>query len=525
MSRKRAKPEAPITIVDAMNDPALFEPWFSGPTWDGWRAVLKAAFALPMDDQELAFFRQVAERDPPQKRVRELWIVAGRRAGKDSVASLVAAWAGSMFDQQHRLRPGERALVACLANDRDQAKIILDYSRGYFEKSPLLQQLVQEDERASDFRLANQVDVAVLTSSFRATRGRPILLAVLDEISVWRDENSQNPDEEIYRAILPGLASLDGMLIGISTPYRKSGLLYQKFRKSFGQPGDDVLVIRAPTRALNPTIPQSVIDAALADDPAGAKAEWLAEFRDDIAGWLATEVIEAAVDNGVTVRPPRRDFRYEAFVDPSGGVKDSFTCAIAHQEDEISVLDCVLEIKAPLDPSSATKQVSDLLKSYGLSACTGDRYAAEWVRSAFERCGIYYKHSERDRSSIYADALPLFTSGRARLLDNKRLVSQFAGLERKTSSMGKDRIDHGPSGHDDLCNAAAGALVSTSGGDYYELRVMPFWDIFENPNRELGEAENWREAEDAFARGELTGKDLYWFKAERARRATKALRV
>jgi hypothetical protein len=25
--------------------------------------------------------------------------------------------------------------------------------------------------------------------------------------------------------------------------------------------------------------------------------------------------------------------------------------------------------------------------------------------------------------------------------------------------MGKDRIDHGPGGHDDLCNSAAGALV------------------------------------------------------------------
>lgn len=506
-------------VIAAMENPRLFEPWFRGPTWDGWRAVLKGAFALAMNDQELAFFRQVAERDPPHKRVRELWIVAGRRAGKDSVASLIAAWSASMFDQQHRLRPGERALVACLANDRDQARIILDYSRAYFAESPILEQLVQEDDRASDFRLVNQVDVAVLTSSFRATRGRPILLAVLDEIAVWRDENSQNPDEEIYRAILPGLASLDGMLIGISSPYRKSGLLYQKFRKSFGQPGDDVLVIRAPTRALNPTIPQSVIDAALADDPAGAKAEWLAEFRDDIAGWLATETIEAAVDSGVTVRPPRHDFQYVAFADPSGGAKDSFTCAVAHQENEISVLDCLLEIKAPFDPDSATKQVAALIKSYKLSDCTGDRYAAEWVRSAFERCGVNYTHSQRDRSAIYQDALPLFTSGRARLLDNRRLVSQFSGLERKTSSMGRDKIDHGPNGQDDLCNAAAGALVNVTGADRYVLHVMPFDSLFQNPNRHIDDAdENFREAALAFERGELKGNDLVWFLTERRKR-------
>ena len=70
-----------------------------------------------------------------------------------------------------------------------------------------------------------------------------------------------------------------------------------------------------------------------------------------------------------------------------------------------------------------------MLRSYGLTEVTGDRYAAEWVVSAFATCGITYRHSERDRSAIYQDALPLFTSGRVRLLDNQKLVSQFASLE------------------------------------------------------------------------------------------------
>jgi hypothetical protein len=81
------------------------------------------------------------------------------------------------------------------------------------------------------------------------------------------------------------------------------------------------------------------------------------------------------------------------------------------------------------------------------------------VVSAFAAAGINYRHSERDRSAIYSDALPLFTSGRALILDNPKLISQFASLERKTSPIGKDRIDHGPGGHDDLCNSAALAMV------------------------------------------------------------------
>ena len=85
-----------------------------------------------------------------------------------------------------------------------------------------------------------------------------------------------------------------------------------------------------------------------------------------------------------------------------------------------------------------------------------------------------YKHSERDRSAIYSDALPLFTSGRARLLDNPKLVMQIANLERRTASGGRDRIDHPERGHDDLSNSACGALALLSCGalntgfiDYY----------------------------------------------------------
>jgi hypothetical protein len=87
----------------------------------------------------------------------------------------------------------------------------------------------------------------------------------------------------------------------------------------------------------------------------------------------------------------------------------------------------------------------------------GDNYGAAWVAEAFAKAGARYVKSDRDRSAVYMDCLPLFTSGRARLLDNPKLLSQFASLERRTFSTGRERIDPGP-GHDDLCNSAAIAL-------------------------------------------------------------------
>ena len=65
-----------------------------------------------------------------------------------------------------------------------------------------------------------------------------------------------------------------------------------------------------------------------------------------------------------------------------------------------------------------------------------------------------------------------FNSGRVRLLDNQRMVTQFANLERRTSPIGKDRVDHGPGGHDDLCNSAAGALVQLAFQDWSKPGAM-----------------------------------------------------
>jgi hypothetical protein len=453
------KPAPTFNIINAMENPALFQRWFAGPTWGNWRTILKAAYALPMTSAELEFFHSVAgDREPPSAQVRELWVIGGRRSGKDSVASAVAAFSAAMFTGQKHLRPGERAMVMCLACDRDQSRIVLNYTRSFFTDVDLLKNLATR-QTALGLELENGIDIAISTNNFRSVRGRPIVCAVLDETAFWHDERSMKPDEETLKAITPALASIPGsIVVGISSPWRKSGLLYRKFKQHYGQSGD-ILVIKAPTRLLNPTIPQAVVDRALEEDFHAAQSEWMGEFRTDISGYLDLEVIESAVDSGVIVRPPLAKFKYFSFCDPSGGARDSFGAAVAHDENGVAVLDCLIEIRSPFNPNVATADIAKVLKSYKLSETVSDRYAAEWPVSAFAQHGIRLRHSDRSRSEIFADCLPLFTSARARLLDNRRLVNQFANLERKTSSMGRDSITHGVGGFDDLCNSAAGALV------------------------------------------------------------------
>jgi hypothetical protein len=68
-----------IDIIQAIFDPALFRPLFKGiSTWGSWQTFLKALFALPMDKQDLALYRQCTGREkPPTVPFHEAWVPQG----------------------------------------------------------------------------------------------------------------------------------------------------------------------------------------------------------------------------------------------------------------------------------------------------------------------------------------------------------------------------------------------------------------------------------------------------------------
>lgn len=100
------------------------------------------------------------------------------------------------------------------------------------------------------------------------------------------------------------------------------------------------------------------------------------------------------------------------------------TCAIGHLEGEhLVVIDCVREITAPFDPESAVDEFVQLLSRYGIHSTNGDRYAAQWVATAFEKRNVSYRHCELPRSALYLNLLPYLNSRTIRLLDHPRAVN------------------------------------------------------------------------------------------------------
>jgi hypothetical protein len=155
-----------LSVAAAISRGGILSRDFIGRSWDRWRAVLKAANGEQLDKRELRLFREVAERDPPRRRVRELWIIAGRRAGKDSIAAAIAVMAACQ-DYSSCLRTGEMATVLCLASDRAQAGILHRYIAGHFTTDPVLRQLVLR-EAGDVLELKNSLAAAQLETGATA---------------------------------------------------------------------------------------------------------------------------------------------------------------------------------------------------------------------------------------------------------------------------------------------------------------------------------------------------------------------
>ena len=362
-----------VSMRQALEDPAYFGGLLGGDTWAAWRTLLLAVLGEELRDEERIVFEGLTGRaSEPLEPVEEFWAVIGRRGGKTRAMAVLAAFIAACCDHRHILAPGEHGILPIMAASTLQAGQAFNFVSGIFSAAPNLKPLV-ENVTADTLSLSTGVDIQVRPASFRTIRGITAVAAIGDEIAFWRSDDSANPDTEILRALLPTLATTGGMLACISSPHAKRGKLYATFKRHYGPAGHPLIVVaKAPSRTMNPTLPQRVIDRAREEDPEAASAEWDAEFRGDIEAFISREAIDAATVPGRIELPPVGGESYVAFVDPSGGASDSMTVCLAHVEGDTAILDAVREVRPPFSPDAVVGDFVDLLGKYGVREVTGD---------------------------------------------------------------------------------------------------------------------------------------------------------
>lgn len=458
-----------MNIVKAIKDKNLFRPFIEDgegklSSWSNWMTALRVLYGLRVLPKKVLLIEQCTGRKViPDGGFDTALFLTGRRSGKSRIAAVIGAFEGALSGREKLLAKGEMGMVAILAPTKKQGRIVKNYLRSIFEETPLLKNEIVS-ETSEGFLLANGVLVEILVGDWRSIRGYTLLAAIVDEVCFFGldDESKVRSDTELIRAIKPSLATTNGRLICISSPYAKKGWAFTQYNRNYGNDSGKILVWNCPSKTMNPKLPQSIIDDAMAEDLQAAKSEYGGEFRDDVGAYLPREVIGAVVVQGRKELLPNKHIKYFAFADVSGGRGDDAALGIAHKTERKVIIDFIKRYKPPHSPYQIIGLMCEEIRRFDLIKITGDNYSAQFVADAFKANGVHYEKSDLPKSALYLELLPRICSGEIELLDDEFLINQLSSLERRTRSSGKDMVDHPQGGHDDLSNVVAGVSTIAS---------------------------------------------------------------
>lgn len=120
-----------FNIIQAFEDQKIFGSMIKNQsTWSSWKAALKAIFGLSMTKEELKIYRKyTGRRKAPGDPFNEVFLIIGRRGGKSFISALISVYLAVFKEWETVLSPGERGHIVCLASDRRQAGVVLNYIR------------------------------------------------------------------------------------------------------------------------------------------------------------------------------------------------------------------------------------------------------------------------------------------------------------------------------------------------------------------------------------------------------------
>ena len=472
---KTPQPVLPqLTAAEAMQHPALFAPWFGEASFAALRTIVRAIFALPPSESDRERFSELSRRQTwPTIAATEAWILAGRRSGKSLVSALLAVYLACFRRYDNVLAPGEEGTIVLAAKDKAQARTLMRWAKKMLA-IPALRGLVigSTAERISVRNGQRVVNIEVMHGHFATLRSYTVVAAIFDEFAYWPGLDSANPDVETLAAVRPAMATVPGaLLVVISSPYTHEGELYRTWQDHYGAGHEDdpVLVIQAPTTALNPTIDPRVIARDYKRDPQRAASEWGGQFRDDVRAWLPYEVIRACVNMSRPMDlPPRPGVIYTHTWDQALGGRDESALCIAHVEGDKVIVDLVRSWPGDRPRSQVHAEAARIVKAYTPRASTpdrrpvvfGDRVAGDFVVEGFEKLGCRYVTLKKlTKADAYVAAGEQIREGLVELPAEPRTLRQFAHLTLRWHDGGRASVDDAKRNPEDRANVVALGVV------------------------------------------------------------------
>lgn len=372
-----------------------------------------------------------------------------------------------------------------LANDEGQANDDLTLAKSLIKVNPILQSRLSIKVKTIERKDGEGFLQILPAGDVSGSHGKTYLFCGFDELHGHRDWglleamqlDPHRPDAMIwitsYASLYnyPGIPLYDLTLQGKEGKEGKDPRFYFNWHAGDFCTDPEYQAKATPEERANPsTLPGDYLDQQRKRLPSHKYRRLHLNLPGSPEGaYLSPERVEEATREKYKRLPYKDGACYQAFVDMSGGSGDDATLSIAHRDEGRVIVDGVWNQghRPPFDPRKAIDLFTSILKEYRLSQVTGDRYAGETFRVDFQSRGIAYQVCSVPKSSLYEVLEVELNSGRVSLPDEAQLIQQLLLLVIRAG-----KIDHPAGEHDDMANAAAGAVYLCHGGVSFNIEDL-----------------------------------------------------
>lgn len=482
------------------------------------RFILKTYYGLPLDDDEKTLHVRSFPYDATgiwltevgyvnflieQKRTnivdpfdynsaQELVLACGRRGGKTFLASVISAYEAYKLiikgdpQRYYKIPTGDEIKILNVATSTDQALTLATAVQNRILNSKWFVPYI-EGKNQSEIRLRTKKDLELLQHekevhgkildkhaslkiiaypcTARGVRGSNVIVAILDELAHFIDNNGNRSGDEVYKALRPSLASFmtDGKILSISSPYTKSGVFYDIFLDAKGNseevPNQNRRMFQIPTWEMNPTIQFDFLENERRSSPESYSCEYGAEFSSIIAGFIKyPEKLEACVNRTGPTNHPTSSWLHYIAVDPSAS-QNGYALAMVHVEPReyevedkgklvkktklVVVLDRweVWEVSDPefkgeeyIDKEVIEDYISGLIVKFRIGKIVYDQFESTSSVIKFKRMGLNAEKTSFSRPynmKIFSKLRNLINEGDLELFPHERGVKEVMNLEER----------------------------------------------------------------------------------------------
>ncbi|MDB4986807.1 MAG: hypothetical protein JWN04_1985, partial [Myxococcaceae bacterium] len=355
------------------------------------------------------------------------------------------------------------------------------------QSSPVLRAFLDGEPTADGIMIrrpdGRRVEIVVVAAhrGGLSVRNRWLAGIVLEEVASFAAESTGAVvnAEDILRAaetrLLPGCQAWL-----ISSPFGPTGVLYELYKRHFGRPGS-TLVVHAPTRALNPSFPQSRIDEIAREDPDTAAREYDAQWVDADSAYLSATLIDGATREQPLILSGRVGV---AAMDPATRGND-WTLAVAWPVREVRDGQSLTRVvvagvwrwqgskKSPLSPRAVLKEASAILRQYCITQAYVDGWSFDALADHAQAEGIMLTQHVGDRDLPYARLKTLLGNGLVELPPDPMMRHDLLALRQRATSGGlKVHLPRTADGRH--CDFAPSVSLAAH---YAELADVHEWDV------------------------------------------------